>query len=104
MKKSNTEEGPPLVAWNKRCLPKSRSELGLRKKDVTNKVFQRKLAWKVLTNAPGLRVQFMRAKYLFKSNLLNYKQKSIDSLVWKSSLSSRDVLKKSIIWKIVKDD
>jgi len=43
-KKTNTEKGMPLIAWNKFYRPKSKEGLGLRKTEAVNKVFQCKLA------------------------------------------------------------
>ena len=39
-KKSNTERGLPLIAWDKICLPKSKGGLELHKADAINKAFQ----------------------------------------------------------------
>ena len=83
-------------------MPKSMGDLGLRRIKVVNKAFQCKLAWKVLTNAPSLWVQFMRAKYLLNYDLLSYKRENNDSPVWKSILKSRDLLKKGVSGKIGK--
>ena len=102
-KKSDLEKGL-LIPQGKICLPKSKGGLGLPKTAAVNKAFQSKLAWKVLTDAPSLQVQSMRAKHLLNSDLLSYKRKNNDSPVWKSILKVRDLLKTGICWKIGKGD
>lgn len=94
----------PLIAWDQVCRPKSRGGLGLRKTEVVNKVFQCKLAWKILTNVPSLWVQSMRAKYLHSTNLFYCTRKNTDSPVWKSLLKCRSLLQTGIIWKIGRGD
>ena len=99
-KKYNIEKGMPLIAWDKVCRPKSQGGLGLRKTEAVNKAFQCKLVWKILTNAPSLWVQSMRAKYLHSATLFHCTWKNSDSPVWKSLLKCRNLLQKGIIWKI----
>jgi len=53
-KRSATEQGLPMIAWDKVCMPKVIGGLGLRKTEPTNKAFQCKLAWKILTVEPSL--------------------------------------------------
>ena len=103
-KKCNTEKGLPLIAWDKVCMPKSRGGLGLQKTEVVNKAFQCKLALKILTNAPSIWVQSIRAKYLHTTNLFCCKQKNTDLPVWKSLLKCRGLLQKGILWKIGRGD
>ena len=48
-KKSDTENGFSLVAWDKVCKPKKVSGLGLWKTGAVNTAFLAKLCWKLLT-------------------------------------------------------
>jgi len=48
-KKSSTEKGFPLVAWDKVCKQKKIGALGIRKASAVNTVFLGKLGWKYLT-------------------------------------------------------
>jgi len=43
-----------MISWDKLHKPKSQQGLGLCKMEVVNQVFQRKLAWKILTGASSL--------------------------------------------------
>jgi len=47
-KKSNKDQGLPMIAWDTICRPKSFGGLGLRKTEAVNLAFQAKLAWKIL--------------------------------------------------------
>jgi len=38
-KKSNTEKGLHLIAWDRICMPKAKGGLGLRKANAVNKAF-----------------------------------------------------------------
>ena len=92
-KKTSTEKGLPLIAWDKVCLPKDKGGLGLCKTNAVNKAFQYKLAWKVMSNESSLWTQSIKAKYLKDKNLFDYKRKSTNSPVWKSILNCRDLLR-----------
>ena len=100
-KKSDTQKGLPLISWDRICQPKARGGgLGLRKDEATNKAFQCKLAWKILTNANSCWVQAMKTKYLTHSTLLDYKIKPTDSSVWNNVLPSRNLLISGLTWQI----
>jgi len=98
-KKSNTEQGIPLVAWDKVCQPKTKGGLGLHKTEAVNTAFQCKLACKILNNNTGLWAQSVKAKYLCKCGFLQYQSKPADSPVWKNLLKCRNLLKQGIRWK-----
>lgn len=53
-KKSGSDQGLPMVAWDKVCQPKNLGGLGVRKIEAVNLAFQAKLAWKILIGAEGL--------------------------------------------------
>ena len=55
------EKGLPLIAWGQVCMPKVKGGLGLRKREAIHKVFQCKLAFRVLTNETSICAQSMRA-------------------------------------------
>jgi len=102
-KKSSTQHLIPTVSWDKSCRPKCHGGLGLQKAEATNKAFQCKLAWKILTDQQSSWVHSMKAKYLHQVSFLNYKMKPLDSPVWKSVTRSRDLLLDGLIWKIGND-
>jgi len=101
-KKFATEQGLPMIAWDKVCMPQVIGGLRLHKTEPTNKAFQCKLAWKILTTEPSLWVRSMRTKYLYESELFRCPRRSTDSPVWKSIMKTRDLLKSSLIWKVGK--
>jgi len=89
-----------LISWDKICQPKSNGGLGLRKIHATNRAFQCKLAWHIFTDNQSFWVQSMKAKYLHRSNFMDYKVKPTDSLVWKGVVRSREPLASGLVWKI----
>ena len=99
-KKSDSERGLKLIAWDKVCRPKTLGGLGLRKTGAINKAFQGKLAWKVMTAEDNIWVRIMRAKYLKTHTFLACPPKATDSPVWKSSLKSRKLIRQGIVWKV----
>ena len=96
-KHMNADKGFPLIALHKLCLPKNRGGLGLKKTEAVNKVFQCKLAWKILTNSSSLWVQLMTEKYLHTIEFFTYARKSRDSPIWKNLLSCKALIKQGII-------
>jgi len=99
-KKSTSEKGLPLVAWDKICRPKILGGLGLRKTAAMNTAFLAKLAWKILTQPDNLWVQQMRAKYGTPECFFEARFKPTDSWVWKSLLRLRPFIKQGIRWKV----
>ena len=93
-----------MVAWDKVCQPKSLGGLGLRKTEAVNLAFQAKLAWKILWGTAGLWTSIMKHKYLKTQELLDSKIKSSHSLVRKSILKSRELLRKATRWNVGKGD
>jgi len=85
-------------------MPKDKGGLGFRKTDAVNKIFQCKLAWKVMSNESSLWALSIKAKYLKDKNLFDYKRKSIDSPVWKSILNCRGLMRRGITWKLGSGD
>ena len=99
-KKSNSEKGLPMVAWDKICWPKLLGGLSLRKTSAVNTAFVAKLSWKFLTQSKNYWVQQMRAKYCSPNNFFQYKKKQADSWAWKCMLRTRDFVKQGIRWKL----
>jgi len=59
----------PLVSWNKICKIKKVGGLGLRKIEIVNSVFLKKLTWK-LFHEQNLLVKQMNAQYLISGIFL----------------------------------
>jgi len=62
-KTSTSDNGCPLVAWDKIYKPKKFGGLGLRKTEAVNTTFLAKLTRKFLTQSTNFWVMQMRAKY-----------------------------------------
>jgi len=103
-KKSPSENGLPLIAWDKMCRPKSKGGLGLRNSEAVNSAFQCKLAWRLLTKDNSLWVHTMYTKYLRSTSFLDYTRKSTDSPVWRNMLRIRPLLCQGLRWKLGKGD
>jgi len=99
-KKSNTEKGLPMVAWDTICRPKKLGGLGLRKTSAVNTAFVAKLSWKFLTQPNNYWVQQMRARYCLPDEFFHYKKKQTDSWAWKCMLRVREFVKRGIRWKL----
>ena len=89
----------PLITWDGVCMLKSNGRIGLRKMDVINKEFQRKHAWKILTNVDSICVRIMRTKYLKNQDFLLYSIRQTYSPIWNSIMNCRQLLRKGMIWK-----
>ena len=99
-KRFNTDSGLPLVGWDKICRPKQEGGIGLHKISAINLAYQAKLAWKILTNHNSLWVRLMRSKYLRQQNFFLTQRKQGDSLVWKSILNCRNLIRQGLMWTI----
>jgi len=92
-------KGLPLAAWDRVCMPKHKGRLGLRKMDTSNKAFQCKLAWQILTNEDSIWTRLMRDKYIEIKEFLRVITRPTGSPVWKSVMNSRQLLKKELFEK-----
>ena len=99
-KRFNTDSGLPLVAWDTICRPKQEGGIGLHKTAALNLAYQAKLAWKILTNHNSLWVRLMRTKYLRQQDFFLIPRKQGDSVVWKSILNCRNLLRQGLMWTI----
>ena len=68
-----------MGSQDKVCMPKCKGGIGLRKTEPTNKAFQCKQAWKILTEVPSVWVRYIRYKYLHGSNLFSCIRRPTDS-------------------------
>jgi len=99
-KKNNSEQGLPMVAWDKVCTPKNLGGLGLRKMAAVNCAFQCKLAWKILAGKDSLWTSVMRAKYLRGHPFLAASAKPGDSTVWRTLTKCQDLIRQGMVWTI----
>ena len=53
-KKSDMKKGLTLIAWDKKCIPKSKGGLGPRRTEASNKTFRCNFACKILTNESSI--------------------------------------------------
>uniref|UniRef100_A0A2N9IDR3 Reverse transcriptase domain-containing protein n=1 Tax=Fagus sylvatica TaxID=28930 RepID=A0A2N9IDR3_FAGSY len=89
-----------LKDWSSMCKPKSVGGLGLRRTKDMNAALLAKMGWSMASKEKKLWVNFFAAKYLKGQSFWNIKLSSSASWVWKSVLSSRELLSKGICWKI----
>ena len=99
-KKSNTEKGLPMVAWDTICRPKQRGGLGLRKTVAVNNAYQCKLAWKLLCNQDNFWAKLMRTKYLRGKDFFTASAKPGDSVVWRSIIKCKNLIRQGITWTL----
>ena len=95
-KNSKSNSDVPLIAWDTVCKPKIKGGMGLRRVESVNAAFQCKLAWRMINQDSSLWVQCLRAKYLAKCEFFQCTRKGLESLVWKSLLKCRQLLKQGL--------
>ena len=77
-----------MVSWDKVCRPKKAGGLGLRKMEVVNSAFLKKLTYK-LFYGESLWVEQMQGKYPIDENFFSLEPKKSYSWAWKCILKNR---------------
>lgn len=88
------------VSWDKVCLPKSESGLGLRNLLVWNKVLSLKLVWLLFSKSGSLWVAWMKEHRLKRVNYWWAEHQCRSSWIWKTLLSLKPLVKGLLKCKI----
>ncbi len=86
--------------WSDLCKPKEKGGLGFRDWHAFNIDLLAKQGWRLLTNTHSFFYRTFKAKYFPSSNFLAAKVGFNPSLIWRSFLAARDLLKIGMEWKV----
>jgi hypothetical protein len=88
------------MSWEKMGRSKAIKELGFRGLIMFNKALLAKQGWRLLQNPDSLIAQVLKAKYFPQTSFLDADLGSRPSYMWRSLLSSKDLLKEGLVWRI----
>ncbi|XP_010682145.3 uncharacterized protein LOC104897032 [Beta vulgaris subsp. vulgaris] len=91
-------KAPNLIGWNKVCIPKKMSGLGLIKAKINNQALQLKLLWKLIRMPDNLWVKLVTQKYLKRETLFTYQPKTNVSWQWRKLMALRAPFKRGLRW------
>ena len=80
--------------WRVLCLPKDRGGLGFRDLEAFNQALLAKQVWRLIRNQNSLYFKVLKACYFPTCDILEAKCGSKASLIWRSFIWGRDVIKK----------
>ena len=87
------------VKWESLCVPKIDGGLGFRNLHFFNTALLAKQSWRLLNNPHSLFFKVFKARYFPRSTFLEALLGSNPSLLWRSILSRREVIRKGLRWK-----
>jgi hypothetical protein len=88
------------MSWSKMGLSKTQGGMGFRDLVAFNKALLAKQCWRLIQFPDSLAGSVLKAKYYRKGNLLEANMGSRPSLVWRSLMASRDLLREGLFWRI----
>jgi hypothetical protein len=88
------------MSWERMGRSKSRAGLGFKDLIMFSKALLAKQGWGILKDPQSLVTQVLKAKYFPHDYFLTADMGNKPSYVWKSLLSSRDLLKDGLVWRI----
>jgi hypothetical protein len=74
--------------------------MGFRDFSCFNKALLAKQSWRLWSNPDSLVARLMKAKYYSETSILETKIGWLLSFVWRSILSSCDLLKEGLVWRV----
>lgn len=89
-----------LKKWEHLGSAKENGGLGFRNLEAFNTALLAKQSWRMLKHPDSLVAQTIRHKYLRNGLLLEAKTGNRPSFLWKSLISSIDLLKEGIFWRL----
>ena len=91
------------VHWVKRdrlCEAKEVGGLGFKEIEKFNDSLLAKQVWRMINNPNSLCHRVFKARFFPNCSILEAKDSTVSSYAWKSILSARDVICKSVVWRI----
>ena len=91
------------VHWVKRdrlCEAKEVGVLGFKEIEKFNDSLLAKQVWRMINNPNSLCHRVFKARFFPNCSILEAKDSTVSSYAWKSILSARDVICKSVVWRI----
>jgi ribonuclease HI len=88
------------MSWAKMGRSKAQGGMGFRDLCCFNKALLAKQGWRLLQHPDSLVAKIIKAKYYPHGDFLKAKIGSRPSLAWKSILSTQDLIKEGMIWRI----
>jgi hypothetical protein len=88
------------MSWGRLGLSKAAGGLGFRDFLSFNKALLAKQAWRLWSNPQSLVAKIMKAKYFSGSSILEAKLGTRPSFAWRSIISSCDLLREGLVWRV----
>ena len=92
------------TSWNKLCQNKCMGDMGFRMLRKFNTALLAKQGWRLLFNPSSLVARLYKARYFPTSSVLNANLKANPSLIWRSILTTQDIIRRGAIWRIGRGD
>ncbi|XP_043812758.1 uncharacterized protein LOC122723715 [Manihot esculenta] len=92
--------GMNWLSWDRMCGRKSEGGMGFRDLASFNTALLGKQGWRLLVDTNSLLYRVLKAKYFLNGDFLSARLGSNYSFVWKSILSSQQVLQREVRWRI----
>ena len=88
------------VKWQELCKPKSQGGLGFKDLSRFNDTLLAKHTWQLLHDHHSLFYRVFKARFFLDCSIMEAKESSNASFVWRSILRGRDVIKRGAVWRI----
>ncbi|XP_043812240.1 uncharacterized protein LOC122723577 isoform X1 [Manihot esculenta] len=92
--------GMNWLSWDRMCGRKSEGGMGFRDLASFNTALLGKQGWRLLVDTNSLLYRVLKAKYFSNGDFLSARLGSNYSFVWKSILSSQQMLQRGVRWRI----
>ena len=88
------------MRWEEFCKPKIESGMGFKDLTMFNDALLAKQAWQLLHNKDSLFYRAFKTRFFLNCSILEVKEGTSGSYIWKSILKGRVVLKKGVYWRV----
>ena len=88
------------VRWEILCKPKFKGGMGFKDLSFFNDSLSSKQAWRLLYNKDSLFYRVFKSKFFPNCTIMEAPALATSSYAWKSVLKRRDVLRKSLRWRV----
>ena len=88
------------MRWEEFCKPKIEGGMGFKDLTMFNDALLAKQAWQLLHNKDSLFYRAFKTRFFLNCSILEVKEGTSGSYIWKSILKGRVVLKKGVYWRV----